>query len=253
MEQQETSRAQAAQRNRNALDWLNFFLADVKDGIGPFLAIFLTSSQHWDPGRAGIAPNPSRRRNGSGARPGRCSCGCDHLEAHFDRRKRCRGRCGFDCDGGLSRLLAGGVCARFERDRGCHLSLAVTAISLGIVGRKGFTSRVGRNEAWNHAGNVATAVIAGLAGYSSRRPPFSGSWPRSPSPASSRFTGSIPTPSTMTSRAARRKGQPDARSLEASLLEQAAALVHGSDHTLPFCQCGNASARGRKAQPRQAG
>jgi hypothetical protein len=43
--------------------------------------------------------------------------------------------------------------------------LAVTAISLGIVGRKGFTSRVGRNEAWNHGGNVATAVIAGLAGY----------------------------------------------------------------------------------------
>jgi hypothetical protein len=43
--------------------------------------------------------------------------------------------------------------------------LAVTAISLGIVGRKGFTNRVGRNEAWNHAGNVTTAVIAGLAGY----------------------------------------------------------------------------------------
>ena len=43
--------------------------------------------------------------------------------------------------------------------------VAVTAISLGIVGRKGFTSRVGRNEAWNHAGNLATAVIAGMAGY----------------------------------------------------------------------------------------
>ena len=46
---------QTDDRNRSALDWLNFFLADVKDGIGPFLAIFLTSSQHWDPGRAGIA------------------------------------------------------------------------------------------------------------------------------------------------------------------------------------------------------
>jgi hypothetical protein len=42
--------------------------------------------------------------------------------------------------------------------------LAVTAISLGIVGRKGVTSR-GRNEAWNHAGNVTTAVISDLAGY----------------------------------------------------------------------------------------
>src|SRR6516162_2836417 len=40
--------------NRWALDWLNFFLADVKDGLGPFLAIFLMSSQHWDAGRIGL-------------------------------------------------------------------------------------------------------------------------------------------------------------------------------------------------------
>jgi MFS family permease len=36
------------------LDWLNFFLADVKDGLGPFFAIFLMSSQHWDAGRIGV-------------------------------------------------------------------------------------------------------------------------------------------------------------------------------------------------------
>jgi hypothetical protein len=54
----------ASEANRGALNWLNFFLADVKDGIGPFLAIFLTSSQHWDPGRAGIV-------NGEGAKADR--------------------------------------------------------------------------------------------------------------------------------------------------------------------------------------
>ncbi len=36
------------------LDWLNFFLADVKDGLGPFLAIYLLSSQHWEPGKIGV-------------------------------------------------------------------------------------------------------------------------------------------------------------------------------------------------------
>src|SRR5205085_10864442 len=36
------------------LDWLNFFLADVKDGLGPFLAIYLLSSRHWDPGEIGV-------------------------------------------------------------------------------------------------------------------------------------------------------------------------------------------------------
>src|ERR1700730_14808788 len=37
-----------------ALDWLNVFLADVKDGLGPFLAIYLLSSQQWDATRIGI-------------------------------------------------------------------------------------------------------------------------------------------------------------------------------------------------------
>jgi hypothetical protein len=36
------------------LDWLNFFLADVKDGFGPFLAIYLLSSEHWDAGGIGV-------------------------------------------------------------------------------------------------------------------------------------------------------------------------------------------------------
>src|SRR5438552_11781562 len=41
-------------RMQAPLDWLNFFLADVKDGLGPFLAIYLLSSQHWDPGKIGL-------------------------------------------------------------------------------------------------------------------------------------------------------------------------------------------------------
>jgi predicted MFS family arabinose efflux permease len=43
--------------------------------------------------------------------------------------------------------------------------VVVAAISLGIVGRGLFTRRVGRNEAFNHAGNAVTAIVAGLAGY----------------------------------------------------------------------------------------
>src|SRR5579875_1571127 len=37
-----------------ALDWLNFLLADVQGGLGPFLAIYLTASRHWAPGAAGL-------------------------------------------------------------------------------------------------------------------------------------------------------------------------------------------------------
>ena len=38
-----------------ALDGLNFFLADVRDGMGPFLGTFLRDHHHWDAGRVGIA------------------------------------------------------------------------------------------------------------------------------------------------------------------------------------------------------
>ena len=36
------------------LDWLNFLLADVQTGVGPFLAIYL-ASYNWDEQRVGIA------------------------------------------------------------------------------------------------------------------------------------------------------------------------------------------------------
>jgi hypothetical protein len=40
--------------NRAALDWLHFLLANVKDGLGPFLAMYLLASQHWDAGKIGV-------------------------------------------------------------------------------------------------------------------------------------------------------------------------------------------------------
>ena len=36
------------------LDWLNFFLADVQTGVGPFLAIYLAQN-HRDPEHVGLA------------------------------------------------------------------------------------------------------------------------------------------------------------------------------------------------------
>ena len=42
---------------------------------------------------------------------------------------------------------------------------AIGVISLGIVGPQLFTRRVGRNEAFNHAGNAFTAITAGLTGW----------------------------------------------------------------------------------------
>ena len=40
---------------------------------------------------------------------------------------------------------------------------ALAAISLGVVGHRAFTRRIGRNETFNHAGNAVAALIAGAA------------------------------------------------------------------------------------------
>src|SRR6202012_3277174 len=42
------------ERSLKGLDWVNFFMADVATGIGPFLAIYLTATRHWDPASVGM-------------------------------------------------------------------------------------------------------------------------------------------------------------------------------------------------------
>ena len=38
------------QRSLRVLDWSNFFLSDVRDGIGPYLGIYLLATYNWDAG-----------------------------------------------------------------------------------------------------------------------------------------------------------------------------------------------------------
>src|SRR5215831_13256640 len=41
-------------RAHRALDAANFFLADVRDGLGPYLAIYLLTIQKWDEASIGV-------------------------------------------------------------------------------------------------------------------------------------------------------------------------------------------------------
>ena len=38
-------------------------------------------------------------------------------------------------------------------------------MTLGLVGRKAFSQRIGRNESFNHVGNAFAAAVAGLTAY----------------------------------------------------------------------------------------
>lgn len=148
-----------------SLDGLNFFIADVKDGLGPFLAVYLLSSQHWDPGSIGVIMAIA----GTAAVLARTPMG-----GLVDWIVWKRGLI-------IAAAAVVGVCsvlitwipgfwpvAVIQTVIGvadAAIPPAIAAISLGLVGPQGFTRRVGRNEAFNHAGNVAAALMAGIAGW----------------------------------------------------------------------------------------
>ncbi|MDX6559334.1 MAG: hypothetical protein QOF72_2383 [Blastocatellia bacterium] len=44
-----------SKRTLAALDVVNFLMADVHTGVGPFVAIYLAASLHWNPRDIGIA------------------------------------------------------------------------------------------------------------------------------------------------------------------------------------------------------
>lgn len=154
-----------ALENRRALDWLNFFLADVQGGLGPFLAIYLMSSNGWSAGLIGIVLTIGGIATVAAQAPAG-----GLVDAVLWKRTLIAAGAGIVAAAAIamaryahfwavafSQAMSGVADAVFP--------LSVAAISLGIVGRKAFTSRNGRNQAWNHAGNVVTAIASGVAGY----------------------------------------------------------------------------------------
>ena len=48
-----------SKKSLRSLDYLNLFLADVRDGVGPYLSVYLKASQHWMPAQIGVAMSAS--------------------------------------------------------------------------------------------------------------------------------------------------------------------------------------------------
>ncbi|MGO9177433.1 MAG: MFS transporter [Desulfobaccales bacterium] len=156
---------QPSRQSLYALDWLNFFLADVRGGVGPFLVTYLLAVLHWNPAKIGVAMSVMGIANLLADTP--CGALVDAV-----KKKRLLIVAGallmgvsctfitlspnFYCIN-AAQIVNGVVSALFAP--------AVAAITLGLVGQQMFAIRIGRNEVFNHAGNVATALLAGIVGY----------------------------------------------------------------------------------------
>lgn len=157
-------RPRAVKADGLALDALNFFLADVAGGLGPFLAIFLMTSQHWDASRIGVVLTAAGLTTVAARAPAGAL-----VDAVAWKRGLIVAAAAVVAASAVAMALwpsfAPVVAAQIASGAADAIfPAAVAAISLGMVGRAAFTRRIGRNEAFNHAGNVATALAAGAAG-----------------------------------------------------------------------------------------
>lgn len=151
-------------RSLLALDWINFFMADVATGVGPFLAIYLTATRHWNPAAVGIVVSAQSIATVVAQGPA-------GWLVDVSRNKRllivvAAAVVAIGCFGiVLSPNMAAELATQiFIGVAAAFFPPAIAAISLGIVGRKKLPGRVGRNESFNHAGNFVFAILAGAIG-----------------------------------------------------------------------------------------
>jgi MFS family permease len=159
-----TSAPAVSTRDRVALYAVNFFMADMEAGMGPFLPVLL-QSRGWTTGSIGAVIT-------LGAVIGMFAVTPAGALVDATRHKRA---CVIVV--GLGAVAAAAVILTSRHFwviagaqavmciSGATIAPAMIGITLGVVGQARFTSQNGRNQAFNHAGNMTGAAIAGLVGW----------------------------------------------------------------------------------------
>ncbi|MCW1840743.1 MFS transporter [Prosthecomicrobium hirschii] len=142
---------------------VNFLLADVRDGLGPFLGIFLIE-KGWTPDKIGLVMSV-------GGFAGMIATTPLGILADATKAKRavvvvCAV---LVTAASLAMLLLPSFAIVTSAQvatgiAGAAIAPAIASLTLGIVGQTGLAHQLGRNEAANHAGNVLAAVLAGVFG-----------------------------------------------------------------------------------------
>ena len=154
----------AVSRSLLALTLLAFFMADVRDGLGPFLATYLQEHQVRQEligytmtagGLAAVAMTPVAGAwvdRSTAKRTMTVVAALAILAASALAFSTLDGRW----------LIASQVVTGVA---GALLAATMAALTLGLVRASGFKHQTGRNEAWSHAGNMVSAIGAGLAAH----------------------------------------------------------------------------------------
>ena len=142
-----------------ALAWMAFFMADVRDGLGPFLATYL-QTQRIDQTTIGLILS-------AGGLAGMLATPLAGAWADRMRAKRV-----LIAVAALALLGASAVAFRSHAPAvlvlsqvltgvaGALLAAGLAALTLGLARSGGLRQQTGRNEAYSHAGNIVSALGA---------------------------------------------------------------------------------------------
>jgi MFS family permease len=143
---------------------VNFFMADMQSGIGPFVGIFLLE-RDWTTGSIGTVLAIGNIAGLLITTPFGGFIDASHHKRAWVIVP------GIAVVAGSSIILisqsfwAVAVSQIATSIAGSAIVPAVTGITLGIVGQRGFNRQNGRNQAFNHAGNMVGAGVSGLLGW----------------------------------------------------------------------------------------
>ncbi|HEX4505757.1 MAG TPA: MFS transporter [Alphaproteobacteria bacterium] len=139
-------------------------MADMQAGIGPFLGVFLIA-HGWATGMIGTVMT-------IGGIAGMLLTAPAGAFVDASRRKRL-----FIIVPGVATVLASGLILLSQSFwvvslsqvstavAGAAIGPAMSGLTLGLVGQRGFNRQLGRNQAFNHAGNVVGAALSGFLGW----------------------------------------------------------------------------------------
>ncbi len=148
-----------------ALDAVNFLSADVRNLFGPVINVYLVTVHHWSQTDVGLITTASGLVGLVFQTP---------IGAWMDLTRRKR-------EAIVGTMAAMTLCAivlfafpQFWPIAAASIVLAVagdffvpavSALTLGVTRRIDLARRLARNSAWNHAGNMAIAIVAAGVGY----------------------------------------------------------------------------------------
>jgi MFS family permease len=171
-DRQRTSSPSPSLTSRRALDWFVFFLADVQTGFGAFVSVYLTTEK-WTQTDIGLVLTAGAVVGLVGQIPGGAIVDAARSERWVAAAAVAAvGISAFAL--AMSPIFVIVFSSRIlQAGASCVLGPAIAAISLGLVGSKGISARLGRNASFASLGSgLAAAGMGACAYYISNRAAF---------------------------------------------------------------------------------